>query len=769
MEINGQEITREKITGIRELIEENPAQSRSKLSRLICERYGWVSANGKLKEVSCRAALLKLERSGQIELPESGRRPPCGASHTYNNIAIEQSPVESTIDGLGIIAIREVKRGDRDLSCTWNAIMDKYHYLGSGKLCGAQIRYIIESERYGIIGGMSFNSASWKLAPRDRWIGWSEDARKKHLEKVVNNSRFLIIPHVKVPNLASHVLSKSIRQLAKDWQERYKIEPVLLETFVEHDRFKGTSYRAANWEHVGETKGRGRNDSGNKKGLPVKDIYLYPLQRNACKILCDGAEPLVEEKKAPADWAEEEFGGAELGDQRRVKRLEEIARDFYARPEGSVPQSCQSRAKAKAVYRFFDNRNISMEKILEPHYESTLCRIRKEKVVLAAQDTTSLNYSAHPATENLGLIGSTKEGPIGLLVHDTMAFNLEGTPLGLLDVQSWARNPADFGKKHDRHKLPIEQKESNKWLKSFHAVQAAQKRCKDTQLVSVGDREADIYELFHAALQDPHGPKLLVRASRNRLLSEEQDKLMEYVAGQPLSGTRVVAVPRKGKQRAREAVLEIRYTKVKLKAPRSKADGEDITIWAVLSQEVGAPQGVTPLKWLLLTTIEIHSFEQASEMLSWYCIRWGIEVYHRTLKSGCKIEERQLGNADRIETCLAIDMVIAWRIYHLTKLGREIPNVPCTIFFEEAEWKALVAYKTRNSMPPKKTPTLREAMRMIASLGGFLGRKSDGEPGTKSLWIGLQHLDVMTEMWKITMSACISTRGHPPAPSMRCG
>jgi hypothetical protein len=496
----------------------------------------------------------------------------------------------------------------------------------------------------------------------------------------------------------------------------------------------------------------------------VKDIYLYPLQSNACEILCDGAEPLVEVKKEPVDWAEEEFGGAELGDQRRVKRLEEIARDFYARPEGSVPQACQSRAKTKAVYRFFDNRNISMKKILAPHYESTLGRIRKEKVVLAVQDTTSLNYSAHPATENLGFIGSAKDGPIGLLVHDTMAFTLEGTPLGLLDVQSWARNPADFGKKHERHKLPIEQKESNKWLKSFASVQAAQKRCQDTLLVSVGDREADIYELFHAALSDPHGPKLLVRASQNRILSEEQDKLMEYVAGQPSSGKQVVAVPRKGKQRAREAVLEIRYTEVRLKAPASKAGGKDISIWAVLAQEVEAPQGVTPLKWLLLTTIEVHSFEQAVEMLSWYCIRWGIEVYHKTLKSGCKIEERQLGNADRIEACLSIDMVIAWRIYHLTKLGREIPNVPCTVFFEEAEWKALVAYKTKNPIPPKKTPTLREAMRMVASLGGFLGRKSDGEPGTKSLWLGLQQLDVMTAMWKITMSTYISTRGDPPCP-----
>jgi len=715
--------------------------------------------------MSCRKALLELERTGQVELPEAGVRPPRKAKDNGSeNKEIEHPQIEDNLSGLGRIEIVKIESRHNKLSGKWNEIMDKYHYLGSGPLCGSQIRYLIHSERLGWIGGFAYSAAALRLSSRDRWIGWREEARNKHLDKVVNNSRFLIIPGVKVPNLASHVLSRSIKRLVKDWQERYKIEPVLLETFVEHDRFKGISYRAANWKYIGQTKGRGRNDCKNKYSLPVKDIYLYPLQSNACEILCDGAEPLVEEKKEPADWAEEEFGGAELGDHRRVKRLEEIARDFYARPEGSVPQSCQSRAKTKAVYRFFDNRNISMEKILAPHYKSTLSRIRKEKIVLAVQDTTSLNYSAHPATENLGLIGTAKDGPIGLLVHDTMAFTLEGTPLGLLDVQSWARNPADFGKKHERHKLPIEQKESNKWLKSFASVQTAQKKCQDTQLVSVGDREADIYELFHTAISDPHGPKLLVRAAQNRLLSEEQDKLMEYVAGQASSGTQVIAVPRKGKQPAREAVLEIRYTEVKLKAPVSKADGEDISIWAVLAQEVEAPEGVTPLKWLLLTTLEIQSFEQAAEMLSWYCIRWGIEVYHKTLKSGCKIEERQLGNADRIEACLSIDMVIAWRIYHLTKLGREIPNVPCTVFFEEAEWKALVAYKTRNPIPPKKTPTLREALRMVASLGGFLGRKSDGNPGTKSVWLGLQQLDVMTAMWKITMSTFISTRGDPPCP-----
>ena len=140
---------------------------------------------------------------------------------------------------------------------------------------------------------------------------------------------------------------------------------------------------------------------------------------------------------------------------------------------------------------------------------------------------------------------------------------------------------------------------------------------------------------------------------------------------------------------------------------------------------------------------------QAVEKIAWYTVRWGIEVYHRTLKSGCKIEERQLGTAERIETCLAIDMVVAWRIVYLTRLGRDMPDVPCTVYFEEAEWKALSAYITKSPIPPQRIPTLREAARAVANLGGFLGRKGDGEPGTKSLWLGLQPLDDLTAMWKI--------------------
>jgi len=239
----------------------------------------------------------------------------------------------------------------------------------------------------------------------------------------------------------------------------------------------------------------------------------------------------------------------------------------------------------------------------------------------------------------------------------------------------------------------------------------------------------------------------------------------------PLAGfKRFTCRPPKADRKARVAQLEIRFAKVTLKPPGKKRGLKPLTIWAVLAQEINGPDDVKePLEWLLLTTIAVATFEQAIQMLAWYAIRWGIEVYHRTLKSGCKIEQRQLRHADRIETCLAIDMVVAWRIFHLTKLGREVPDVPCTVFFEEAEWKALVSYKTQSSISPEQPLSLREAIHMVASLGGFLGRKNDGEPGTKTMWLGLQRLEDLTAMWKIMTSDSISKNKAHCIQNLRYG
>ena len=763
MLVCGQHFTDEIIRKINKTVESEPTISRRALSLRVCRWLNWTSPNGKLKEMSCRVALLKMHRRGVVELPECIAKPSF-QPRTERPWSIEPiSPVRCDLRELGGVELIRVGSRKSKTSRVWNTLMESFHYLGSGPLCGAQMRYLIKSLSYGWLGGFSFSGAAWRVGGRDRWIGWSDAARKKHLGKVVCNSRFLILPQVQVPNLASHVLSLSAKRLSGDWFERYGFEPVLLETFVERDRFVGTCYRAANWEYVGSTCGRGRQDRDRMNSVPIKDVYLFPLKKDAREVLC--CEPMSsmvksdpKETKEVEDWAEEEFGAADLGDKRLTNRLVSLVRDFYARPQASIPQACQSRAKTKAAYRFFEHPHMSMDKVLEQHYESTLERASKEEVVLAAQDTTTLNYTAHPATENLGPIGYRLDRGIGLILHDTMAFNRDGTPLGLLDVQCWARDGEDFGKKKRRHEVPIEEKESHKWLISFRKVAEAQKRCPQTTLVSVGDREADIYELFELALKEPAGPKLLVRASQNRILAQEQGHLWEKVNEQEVAGIQEVHMPRRGRRPARVARLEVRFAKVTLKPPIRKPALGELSIWTVLAREENPPDDGKPIEWMLLTTCPVTNFEEATEKLTWYAIRWGIEVYHRTIKSGCKIEERQLGHADRIEACLAIDMVVAWRIFHLTKLGRETPDVPCTVFFEESEWKALNTYITQNPTPPERTPSLCEATRMVASLGGFLGRKSDGEPGTKSLWIGLQRLDDLTAMWKVMIKFIVP---HP--------
>jgi hypothetical protein len=394
-----------------------------------------------------------------------------------------------------------------------------------------------------------------------------------------------------------------------------------------------------------------------------------------------------------------------------------------------------------------------MNALLISHQQATVGRMAKETVVLAVQDTTSLNYSTHPATEMLGLIGSQAHAFIGMLVHSTLAFNVAGTPLGLADVQCWTRPPEEFGKKHHRYELPLEAKESVRWLRSLQQLERLQSQCPNTRLVSVGDREADIYELFVWATEKPGRPAVLIRTERDRLLAQSQEHLADYLAAQPVAGHVELKVPTRGQRAARVARLSVRFAAVELRPPKRKKQMKSVRVWALSAWEETAPEGIQPLAWDLVTTCPVEDFDGATEKLRWYTGRWGIEVFHRVLKSGCQIETRQLAGADRLEACLAIDMVVAWRIYHLTKLGREVPTMPCTVFFEEYEWKALVTYVQRNAQEPTQVPSLREAVRTVASLGGFLGRKSDGEPGTETIWLGLQRLDDLAAMYCVLRGA----------------
>ena len=691
--------------------------------------------------MNCRKALLELSRRGVLDLPSPKRtysfQRPAG-----NTIKLDVVEVRCVLSELGEITVEPITSRHSKASKIWFSLMDQYHYLGGAPLCGAQIRYLVKSPTHGYLGALAFSSASWALQKRDQHIGWTETARRANLQRIVGNDRFLILPMVHVKNLASRILSLALSRLPEDWEQRYHVRPVLVETFVDPSRYKGICYKAANWTEIGETAGR-------RDGI-AKKIFIYACDVKWREILC--AEPPVHlgqapRPESPAHWAEEEFGTVRLYDGRLKQRLYTLAQDFYSRPQANIPEACGSKARTLGAYRFFQSKKVTMTVVLTAHTEATIHRIKEHRVVLAPQDTTTLTYSTHPLTEGLGPINNVDNKAVGLLLHDTVAFTEEGTPLGVLDAQCWARDPQDKGRSHRRKEEPIEQKESMKWLRSFRKVAEIQKLCPDTMLVSMGDRESDIYELFLEATKDPHAPKLLVRAEKTRQRRVEQEPLWDLMGRQTVAGSLKIHIPRRGAQKARDAWVDIRFSEVKLTPPKGSSY-PPVEVWVVHVLEQDAEQ-TEPIEWMLFTTVEVNSFEDAQKRVEWYAGRWGIEVYHRTLKSGCRIKDRQLSTTDRLETCLGIDMVVAWRIFHLTMLGRETPHVPCTVFFKDIEWKALCCYLSKKPTPPQEPPTLQKAIRMVGAIGGHLGRKGDGPPGTQTLWRGLQRLDTATEMYAI--------------------
>ena len=754
MRICGREFDAATIAQIEGIREADPSLSRRALSLQVCELLEWRAANGRLKEVSCRKALLELHRQGLIALPaaeqscfqRAGPKPPVASFDRHR----EAPEVRGALEELGKIRIMPVSSRYSQASRIWNELMQRWHYLGKGPLCGAQIRYLIESSQHGWVGALAFSAAPWRLKERDNYIGWSEAARRAHLQQVVCNSRFLILPCVHVPNLASKALSRCLARLAEDWTERYGYAPVLAETFVDPRRFTGTCYRAANWQPVGPTAARPTAYPNGKVAEGTKDIYVYPLGDDWQEVLC--AEPEVPlcrtpPPEAPADWTEEEFARVQFFDERLKHRLFTLAADFFAQPGELIPQVSEgSAAKTKAAYRFFNNPQVDMPTLLRPHIESTIERVRPHPVILAVQDTTTLNYTAHPP-EGVGPINTTQDRAVGLILHDTMAFTPEGTPLGLLNVQCWARNPEQAGKRERRRELPMEEKESLKWLGSYRAVAEAQKLCPQTLLISVADREGDIYPLFQEAARDPSGPGLLVRAerTRNRKVeqAEEEEELWPRMEAEKVAGTLQVTVPRRDTRPARTAKLEVRFAPVLLTPPK-RMKASPLSVWAVYAREVDYPAGVKePIDWMLLTTVKTESFTQAGWRLSWYSRRWGIEVYHRTIKSGCRIEDRRLNDADSLEACLAIDLVVAWRVHWLTRVGREKPQTPCDQILNEDEWRVLSTWATGTTA--QTTPTAQEAARWIGKMGGWLARGKQDYPGTTCVWRGLVRLQTMVQ------------------------
>jgi hypothetical protein len=447
-----------------------------------------------------------------------------------------------------------------------------------------------------------------------------------------------------------------------------------------------------------------------------------------------------------------EFFDAPLADNRLVDRLKTIATCLYNHPGSHIPEASGSNASTVAAYRFFKNNRVNPEAILMGHREQTIERMKKHKVVLAVQDTTVIDYKNHPATKGLGTCSTSKDA-LGFLNHTTLAVSESGVPLGILARDVWTRDPEEYGTSANRQNLPTEDKESQKWLTALDSSLEGVPKYID--VVTVCDREADIYDFFNKAVTDEKN--LLVRVAQKKRTLGDGKTLIKEIESQSVMGEVITSIPRdaENKRPPRDVTLSIRYCPVTIKPPyyrrrpNSLPKLPDLNLYLVLAEESNPLEGEEPISWLLLTTMTVENLDQAVEKIRWYKQRWKIERYHHVLKSGCKVEELQLEEVDHLQNALAVYSIIAWKLLWIKLESEDNPEASCDIVLQEHEWQALCCVTNKSPIPPEQPPLLGNAVLMIAKIGGFLARNCDGKPGVQVIWRGLRRLQDITLGWEV--------------------
>lgn len=438
-------------------------------------------------------------------------------------------------------------------------------------------------------------------------------------------------------------------------------------------------------------------------------------------------------------WAAGEFGTAELGDARRTKRLVQIAAGC-ARSVGAAMSSVCGKCGSQATTRLFGRAETTLASVIEPHISRTSERCAGSGHILAVQDTTVLDFTGRGSTSGLGPITSAEHSQ-GLLMHTVLAIGAGKLPVGILGIQVWAREKSVRGCANDRRKREVCEKESNKWLIGLEQAQSAVDA--DVPMLVVGDRESDVYALFVAPRRG--GVDLLVRVAQDRALDDdEHHRVRQALNDAAVVGVHRVEVPRQKARPKRVANLDLRVARVSIKRPvgRGRDMPESVAVSLVWAREKDVPDGVEPLDWVLLTTQCVEDFDSAVEMVECYGVRWVIEEFHRVLKDGCRVEKMQFDTAERIKPALAILAVVAWRVLRLTKQSRSDPDADASEVANAEEVGVLNRWM-RSQGEKKPLRTVKELTIAVARLGGFLGRKSDGMPGTKTIWQGLRNLEML--------------------------
>jgi hypothetical protein len=435
-----------------------------------------------------------------------------------------------------------------------------------------------------------------------------------------------------------------------------------------------------------------------------------------------------------------ELRHVDLGDQRLNQRLVKLVDDLLRAPEASVPEASGDWAATKAAYRFWDNRRVDPDDIHAAHRDVTLERIdaHRHEPLLVIQDTTSFDFTDHPDTTGLGYLAHRKR--FGFWLHTALAVTCAGVPLGPLHQSTWTRDPKTLGKRALRNKKETADKESQRWLDALAATEAALPQ--GQTVITVADREADFYDLF--AAQRRPGSHLLIRAKPRRRVRQGEGLLSRAVRATEAAGTMTGELRRGDDRPLRQAVLTIRFATVDIAPPSTHLRRKELPhlrLTAILAEEENPPAGQEPVRWWLLTTLPITGWADAMQAVAWYTLRWLVERDHYVLKSGCRIEQLQLETAERLQRALATYAVVAWRLLWLTYEARRQPEASCEGVLTPEQWQVLHQVVKKTDRMPASPPSLHEAVRQIARLGGFLARKGDGEPGVKTIWRGLRRLD----------------------------
>lgn len=456
-------------------------------------------------------------------------------------------------------------------------------------------------------------------------------------------------------------------------------------------------------------------------------------------------------------WILEETKTVDLKDARTEARLRRVLAQLAHQPAASIPAACGGHADMTAAYRLFDNPDVTFEGILDAHADASVPRIGAQPVVLLVQDTTEINVT-RPTQQvrGAGPMGGRRRG---LFLHLLHAFTPDGTPLGTVRAKAWTREESRIRcaeqTRGDRERIPIEQKESHRWIQMQEHAQGLAAQCPQTQLIVMGDSEADLYELF----QSPSAVGWIVRGCQNRALQSAEGHLRERLEAQPVRYRESVPVldrtpkfacdtrKRKQPQTSRTAEVEVRACAVALRPP--KRPGHilaPVTVNVVWVREAQPPASHEPIEWMLLTNLPIESDDQLRTIVGYYKVRWMIEILFRVLKSGCRVEQRRFESLERVQNMLAVYLIIAWRVLFTVRLARAVPTMSCEVVFHPDEWRS-VWRVLRQTPPPKTPPPLAEMTELVAQLGGYIPRKNS-PPGPQTIWIGLQRAHDFAICWR---------------------